>query len=209
MKLEVRNPGPGTLANIHLEVDVADQYNEEDDTFSSGLIYVKGPRTAAECDWNGDRASFKVMPRVGTDCDVMYKGDCFSITFVSPTYDWKPKRAQAQVEGRQAIEALQEMPIAQRSVSAEWLVWIYFPAFLVFVGASVAIYFVTKTSWKRDVEQREKKLRAEADGNIDMVKYTYAEEAAEEMQAARLDQKALTTLGIQTRPEGGENHVQE
>ena len=45
MKIEVRKPGPRTLENIQLEIDVPDKCHRKDGEFASGLIPTRGPKT--------------------------------------------------------------------------------------------------------------------------------------------------------------------
>ncbi len=187
MKIEVRNPGPGRLENIQLEIDVRDRCKGEVGEFVSGLISTLGPKTDGTWKWNGGHTTLEIRPDTGAGTRTMHPGDQFSIVFTSNVYEWNYKRALVCVPGGEDVEVLEKMPTPQRSAISGWLPWVSFLAVLTFLVVSAVLYILTKHLGKRDAEHREAIAREQERERLEV-------ETGRTLQAAQLDQSLLTKL---------------
>ncbi len=187
IQFEVRNPGPGELDNIHLEIDVPDKYDDSTKMFTSGLIYSVGTRTEGDCKWNGDHATLKIMPTVGKDDGKMCKDDCFSVEFVSKEFEWTPSEASVHVEGKRPIDVLHRLVPPERSMFVEWLVWTTLPALFFCV---VTILILHGLLWRRVHDEVSRQV---ADKSTEIKAQAFYE-YSQTLRAAQLNQEAVKKI---------------
>ena len=110
---EVYNPGPGKLSDIHLEIDVVDDYVDE--KFRSDLECRFLRTTEGEIKTNGNITLITARPRTGGECSTMSPGDTFSVQFTISDGNWRPNRADICCAGGEIIDVLKKPLSRSRS----------------------------------------------------------------------------------------------
>ncbi len=111
---EVYNLGPGTLPNIHLEIDVEDgDYDEVTKKFSTGLVCRFLQATSGVIKTNGEVTSITAMPQTGGKCCMMSPEDTFSVLLVAPDENWWPKRVDICYYGGGVVD-ISKKPFSRR-----------------------------------------------------------------------------------------------